>query len=63
MTKPDNNPQNRSLFSLLPPQERERCERASEHLKERLSSDPFHAERAKEDPLYYQEYYASAIKS
>lgn len=56
-------PETESLFSLLPKAERERCEQASERLKERLSSVPFYRERAKKDPRYWQKLYASAIKS
>ena len=52
-----------SIFSLLPKVERERCERASEYLKERLSSVPFYREAAKGDPLYWKKLYASRIKS
>ena len=55
--------QTESIFRLLPKEERERCEWASEVLKKRLSSVPFYRKRAEKDPLYWQKLYASGIKS
>lgn len=55
-----------SLMSIwqsghLPPEEVERRARGAIRLKEAYSTIPFYAERAKEDPDYWNHFYASRV--